>query len=131
MCFTGNFALAMTLEPAVVAPVVNHPSLPLDDQSALELSGDDAVAVQRRFETDDLRALECAITARATGELTRHAHRIKGAARLVGATALADSAALLEAAGQAGEWTRVDQLHARLRAETQALQRHVLETYGA
>ena len=57
MCFTGNFALAMTLEPAVVAPVVNHPSLPLDDQSVLELSEGDAVAVQRRFETDDLRAL--------------------------------------------------------------------------
>ena len=28
MCFTGNFALTMTLEPAVIAPVLNQPSLP-------------------------------------------------------------------------------------------------------
>ena len=29
MCFTGNFALAMMTEPAVVAPVLSQPSLPL------------------------------------------------------------------------------------------------------
>jgi dienelactone hydrolase len=29
MCFTGGFALAMMTEPAVVAPVVSQPSLPL------------------------------------------------------------------------------------------------------
>jgi hypothetical protein len=57
MCFTGNFALSMTLEPAVIAPVVNHPSLPFDDPAGLELSDEDAVAIQRRFETDDLRAI--------------------------------------------------------------------------
>ena len=37
LCFTGNFALTMTLEPAVIAPVVNHPSLPLDDPAGLEI----------------------------------------------------------------------------------------------
>jgi len=57
MCFTGNFALSMTLEPAVLAPVINHPSLPFDDPAGLELSDEDAVAIQRRFETDDLRAI--------------------------------------------------------------------------
>lgn len=57
MCFTGNFALTMTLEPSVIAPVVNHPSLPLDNPAALELSPDDASAIKRRFERDDLRAL--------------------------------------------------------------------------
>src|SRR5690606_26237125 len=30
MCFTGNFALTMMLEPAVLAPVLCQPSLPLD-----------------------------------------------------------------------------------------------------
>jgi dienelactone hydrolase len=54
MCFTGNFALTMTLEPAVVAAVVNHPSLPLDDPAGLELSPEDAEAVRRRFERGDL-----------------------------------------------------------------------------
>ena len=29
MCFTGNFALAMMTEPAVVAPVLSQPSLPM------------------------------------------------------------------------------------------------------
>ena len=57
MCFTGNFALTMTLEPSVIAPVVNHPSLPLDDPAGLELSPADAVAIRERFERDDLRAL--------------------------------------------------------------------------
>ena len=38
MCFTGNFALAMMLEPAVLAPVLCQPSLPLDDPAGLEIS---------------------------------------------------------------------------------------------
>ena len=57
LCFTGNFALTLTLEPAVVAAVVNHPSLPLDDPGGLELSPDDAEAVRRRLERDDLDVL--------------------------------------------------------------------------
>src|SRR3954470_14923565 len=31
MCFTGNFALNMMLEPVLLAPVVSQPSLPLDN----------------------------------------------------------------------------------------------------
>ncbi|MCX5202749.1 dienelactone hydrolase family protein [Streptomyces sp. NBC_00237] len=57
LCFTGNFALTMALEPAVVAPVVNHPSLPLDDPGALELSDEDAAAVAERVERDGLKVL--------------------------------------------------------------------------
>ena len=57
MCFTGNFALSMTLEPAVVAPVLSQPSLPLDDPAGLELSAPDADAVRTRFAADDLVAL--------------------------------------------------------------------------
>lgn len=34
MCFTGNFALTMMLEPAVLAPVLSQPSLPLDNPAA-------------------------------------------------------------------------------------------------
>ncbi|MFI0827814.1 dienelactone hydrolase family protein [Streptomyces roseolus] len=57
LCFTGNFALAMTLEPAVVAPVVNHPSLPLDEPGGLELGEEDAVAVAERVRRDGLKVL--------------------------------------------------------------------------
>ncbi len=57
LCFTGNFALAMALEPAVIAPVLNHPSLPLDDPGALELSDEDAAAVAARVERDGLTVL--------------------------------------------------------------------------
>jgi dienelactone hydrolase len=57
LCFTGNFALTMTLEPAVVAPVLNHPSLPLDDPGGLEISEADAAAVRERVERDGLTVL--------------------------------------------------------------------------
>ena len=32
MCFTGNFALSMMLEPAMLAPVLSQPSLPCSDR---------------------------------------------------------------------------------------------------
>ncbi|WP_418959496.1 dienelactone hydrolase family protein [Streptomyces tritici] len=57
LCFTGNFALSMTLEPAVIAPVVNHPSLPLDDPGGLELGAEDAAAVAERVARDGLKVL--------------------------------------------------------------------------
>ncbi|MER7538544.1 dienelactone hydrolase family protein [Streptomyces sp. NPDC097704] len=57
LCFTGNFALTMALEPAVIAPVVNHPSLPLDDPGGLELDEVDARAIQERVARDGLTVL--------------------------------------------------------------------------
>jgi dienelactone hydrolase len=54
MCFTGNFALGMMLEPAVIAPVLCQPSLPLDDTSAIALGPDEAAAVKERLEREDL-----------------------------------------------------------------------------
>jgi dienelactone hydrolase len=57
LCFTGNFALTMTLEPSVIAPVLNHPSLPLDDPAGLELDDEDARAVAARVASDGLQVL--------------------------------------------------------------------------
>jgi dienelactone hydrolase len=54
MCFTGNFALTMMLEPAMLAPVVCQPSLPLDDLAGLEISEDDLARVRSRLESEDL-----------------------------------------------------------------------------
>lgn len=57
MCFTGNFALTMAIDPAVVAPVLGQPSLPLDDPGGLEISAADATLIQDRFERDHVTAL--------------------------------------------------------------------------
>ncbi len=57
LCFTGNFALTMMLEPAVIASVVNHPSLPLDDPAGLEISAEDAHEVSERVSREGLKVL--------------------------------------------------------------------------
>jgi dienelactone hydrolase len=57
MCFTGNFALTMMLEPAVLAPVLCQPSLPLDDPAGLEISRDDLAVVQQRLDREDLTVM--------------------------------------------------------------------------
>jgi dienelactone hydrolase len=57
LCFTGNFALTMALEPAVIAPVVNHPSLPLDDPGGLEIGEEDAARVAERIKRDQVKVL--------------------------------------------------------------------------
>src|SRR6202034_136981 len=57
MCFTGNFALTMMLEPAVLAPVLSQPSLPLDDPAGLEISSGELTAVKDRLDRDDLTVL--------------------------------------------------------------------------
>jgi dienelactone hydrolase len=57
MCFTGNFALTMMLEPAMLAPVLGQPALPLDDPAGLEIAPDELVAVRRRLEQDDLTVM--------------------------------------------------------------------------
>ncbi len=57
MCFTGNFALTMMLEPAVLAPILSQPSLPLDEPDGLEISPDDLAAVGQRLQREDLTVL--------------------------------------------------------------------------
>jgi dienelactone hydrolase len=57
MCFTGNFALSMMLEPAVRAPVLAQPALPLDDPGGLEIAPGELAAVRERLEREDLTVL--------------------------------------------------------------------------
>lgn len=54
MCFTGNFALGMMLEPAVRAPVVCQPSLPFDAPGGLEIASEELVTIRTRLEREDL-----------------------------------------------------------------------------
>jgi dienelactone hydrolase len=57
MCFTGNFALTMMLEPSVLAPVLSQPSLPMNNPAGIEIAPDEVKAVRRRLEQDDLTVL--------------------------------------------------------------------------
>lgn len=57
MCFTGNFALNMMLEPAMLAPVLSQPSLPLDRPEGLESSQEELAKIRERLERDDLAVL--------------------------------------------------------------------------
>jgi dienelactone hydrolase len=57
MCFTGNFALTMMLEPSMLAPVLSQPTLPLDDPAGMHIAPDELAAVRRRLERDDLTVM--------------------------------------------------------------------------
>ncbi len=57
MCFTGNFALAMMLEDAVLAPVLSQPSLPLDKLDDVESTPEELAAIRERLDRDDLTVL--------------------------------------------------------------------------
>src|SRR5215831_5775402 len=59
MCFTGGFALAMMTEPAVVAPVLSQPSLPLPLGSKARAAGigvsdSEITCAKRRFSEENL-----------------------------------------------------------------------------
>ena len=67
MCFTGGFALAMMVEPAVIAPVLSQPSLPVGGRKAATDIGISAASldlVRARIEAEG-----CAVRAlRFTGD---------------------------------------------------------------
>jgi dienelactone hydrolase len=57
MCFTGNFALSMMLEKAVIAPVLSQPSLPMHNPAGLAIDPAELAAVKARLVADDLTVL--------------------------------------------------------------------------
>ncbi|MCY1020121.1 dienelactone hydrolase family protein [Pyxidicoccus sp. MSG2] len=57
MCFTGNFALSMMLEKAVLAPVLSQPSLPLDEPSGVDITAEELERVRQRLVDEDLTVL--------------------------------------------------------------------------
>ena len=114
-------ALAESIQAATNAQVVAmeaglpqlaHPPT-LDPTALTDLTGGDAAETRALLADflassgDDLAQLE---QLRGSGDLagmTRQAHKIKGAARLVGALELAEAAAALESAGRSGDWASV------------------------
>ena len=57
MCFTGNFALTMMLEPSMLAGVLSQPSLPLNDPAGMAIAPDELAAVRQRLDRDDLTVM--------------------------------------------------------------------------
>jgi len=57
MCWTGNFALSMMLEPAMLAPVLCQPTLPLNDPGGIEISPEEVKAVRQRLDRENLTVL--------------------------------------------------------------------------
>ncbi len=57
MCFTGNFAVSLMLEPVVKAPVLCQPSLPLTNPAGLHASREELAQVRARLEAEDLTML--------------------------------------------------------------------------
>ncbi len=67
MCLTGGFALAMMVEPSVMAPVLSQPSLPFalsrEHKSDLGLSSADLACAKERFRKERLKVLGLRFTA--------------------------------------------------------------------
>jgi len=67
MCLTGGFALAMMVEPSVIAPVLSQPSLPLPvsraHACALGVSDADLATIKKRVANEDLSVLGLRFTA--------------------------------------------------------------------
>jgi dienelactone hydrolase len=61
MCLTGNFALALAVDPWLMAPVLSQPSLPIgvsaSHRAALHVAPEALTAVRRRASEDGVRVL--------------------------------------------------------------------------
>ena len=61
MCVTGNFALTLTLDPWIVAPVMGHPSLPLPltraKAAALHVTPETLTNARHRIDAEGLKVL--------------------------------------------------------------------------
>ena len=109
----------LPLDPTVLDPLTGG-----DDREARLLLDDFLASTER-----DLAELEAA---RGVGDLpvlTRQAHKIKGAARIVGAVELAETAGQLEAAARAQEWPAVLPLASDLATAAERMRLYVEERY--
>ncbi|WP_339825494.1 Hpt domain-containing protein [uncultured Arenimonas sp.] len=73
----------------------------------------------------DLQGLDAARAAGDLAALARQAHKIKGAARLVGAQPLAEAALAAETAAKAADWAQVLPACADLVTAAERLKRHL------
>lgn len=101
MCFTGNFALGMMLEPSMLAPVMSQPSMPFDDHSSTGILDAEMVTIRRRLDDEDLTVLAY----RFAGDTYCRAERFEAFDRALGDRLLART--LPDSGAAAGGWTGV------------------------
>ena len=124
------------LAGAAGLPQLLHPPA-LDPAVLADLTGGDAAETRALLDDflastgDDLAQLEAMRTGGDLHGLTRQAHKIKGAAKLVGAMELAESASLLETAGRSGDWAGVLPLAVDVATAVERLRLDVAERYPA
>lgn len=112
-------------------PQLHTPPSPLDPSVLAELTGGDAADLRAVLDDflastqDDLQALRQAREDGDTAALARQAHKIKGAAKLVGAQELAHAAAELELAAKAADWPQLLPLSADVQTAAERLRLHV------
>jgi len=108
---------------------------PLDAKVLGQFTGGDpqeAHALLKDYLDATTTDLQQAEQARANGDLAqlaRQAHKIKGAARLVGAEEIAAAAAELETVAYAGDWQQVLPHSAQLQTTVERLRLHAAERY--
>lgn len=107
------------LDPSVLMPLTG--GNPADTRALL----DDYLATTQA----DLNELRTAQAAGDLERLARQAHKLKGAARLVGAHPLAEAAASLEHAAKQADWPQVLPLAADVATAVERLRRHVVERF--
>ena len=119
------------MRPAPPLPQVHGEPLAIDPTVLAAITGGDP-AVTRELLADylqttdaDLQELRAAQSAGDLEHLARQAHKIKGAARLVGAHPLAEAAACLENAAKDEDWSQLLPLSADLATAFERLRRHV------
>ena len=137
--------LPHTQHPDASTPVIGTSALPLpptstrlaplDPQTLDILTGGDRKEIRALLDdfldatAQDLAAL---LHARETGDtagMASEAHKIKGAARMVGAPELAFAATELELAAKSADWPHLLPLLVEIQAAVERLQRHVQAVY--
>jgi CheY-like chemotaxis protein/HPt (histidine-containing phosphotransfer) domain-containing protein len=126
--------LAKKLDQWLPIPAVElnalQPGAPLDRRVLAEICGDDAAAEReiladfRRVNNEDAAMLRLAVDGGDASKLVHASHRIKGASRTVGATALAAVCERLERAGAASDWKTINANMGAFQRELERLNSH-------
>lgn len=100
---------------------------PIDPRAIREMFGDDDATFKEILESfvepsqAIIREIVAACDTRTSSGVHEAAHKLKSAARSVGAGALADTCVSLEAAGKAEDWGAIDKLAPRAREQMEAV----------
>lgn len=127
--------LAGDMKAAAPLPQVGGEPQPLDPAVLEPLTGGDPVEARKLLEDylaateDDLRELRAAQAGGDLARLASQAHKLKGAARLVGAQPLAEAALALEHAAKAGQWEQVLPHAADVATAFERLRRYVADHF--